>query len=67
MINENQIQGMGFKLDKQYDLQYEFTYEDDQLISSDLTIDEINAKEITIEELKAITPVLGKRKPCKHV
>ena len=72
-MTELDLFGLGFECKKQYNhdqfntnryvkgvLQVEFTYEAETLISTELTIEEINSKPISFEEMKALTPILGK-------
>ena len=71
-MTEQQLKGLGFELTNQYEhnefhtnryakgvLEVEFTYEGDKLLSCDLTISELNCKPVTLDEMKAITPILG--------
>ena len=69
---ENLINELGYELENSYPhdhyhtnryrkgiLLVEFTYEGAELITVELIIDETYTREITFEQLKAITPVLG--------
>lgn len=71
-MTEQQLKGLGFELTNQYEhnefhtnryakgvLEVEFTYKGDKLLSCDLTISELNCKPVTLDEMKAITPILG--------
>lgn len=71
-MTEQEIKELGFELDHQYGhdqfhtnryikgcMKVEFTYRGFTLDNVDLTIDEVFCKPITLNELKAITPVLG--------
>lgn len=72
-MTEQQIKGLGFKLVKQYEhnqyntnryelgnLEVEFTYEKQKLITCDLTIEEINCLPINKEELMQLNKILNK-------
>ena len=72
-MTEQQIIELGFSLVKTYDhdqfytkifqkgvLQVEFTYENERLVTCDLTIEEMNCLPITFEEIKILTEILGK-------
>ena len=69
---EELIKVLGFDLDDQYDhdqfhttryrkglLIVEFTYESEELLTVELTIDETFCKSITFKELEALTSILG--------
>lgn len=71
-MTELELIELGFKCEKEYThdqyhtnryvsgvLSIEFTYEDDELKSVDLTISEVNSKPITLAEMKVLTPILG--------
>ena len=71
-MTETQLTGLGFEFVKFYDhdqyrtirykkgvLEVEFTYSQKGLESCDLTISETNFKPVTLEEMKALTPILG--------
>jgi hypothetical protein len=71
-MTEQQLKGLGFEITKQYEhdqfhtnryvkgvLEVEFTYEGDKLLTCDLTISEMNCKPVTLDEMKALTPILG--------
>jgi len=71
-MTENELKGLGFELTNQYEhdrfrtsryakgfLEVEFTYEGKKLHTCDLTISELNCKPVTLDEMKAITPILG--------
>ena len=71
-MTENELKGLGFELTQQYEhdqydtnryakgvLEVEFTYEGDKLLACDLTISEMNRKQVTLDEMKALTPILG--------
>lgn len=71
-ISEAQIKEIGFKLTNSYDhdhyhtnryqqgcLEVEFTYENDKLLTCDLTISELNCMPITFREIKAISELIG--------
>ncbi|MDC9722391.1 MAG: hypothetical protein PSN34_06415 [Urechidicola sp.] len=71
-ITERELQGLGFELKKSFEhdqfitnryvkgiLQMEFTYEDDLLVSSDITIEEINCMQISLDEVKQLDKILN--------
>jgi hypothetical protein len=71
-MTENELKGLGFELTQQYEhdqydtnryakgvLEVEFTYEGDKLLTCNLTISELDSKPITLDEMKALTPILG--------
>ena len=71
-MTENELKGLGFQLTQQYEhdqyhtnryakgvLEVEFTYEGDKLLTCDLAISELNYKPVTLDEMKALTPILG--------
>ena len=71
-MTENELKGIGLELTQQYEhdqyhtnryakgvLEVEFTYEGDKLHSCDLTISELNCKPVTLDEMKALAPILG--------
>ena len=71
-MTENELKGLGFEMTQQYAhdqydtnryakgvLEVEFTYEGDKLLTCDLTISELNSKPVTLDEMKALTPILG--------
>ena len=71
-INENELKLLGFELKQKYKhdqyhtnryakgvLEVEFTYEGDKLLSCDLTISDMNCKPVTLDEIKALSPILG--------
>ena len=71
-MTENELKELGFELTQQYEhdqyntnrydkgvLEVEFTYEGDKLLTCDLTISELNSKPVTLDEMKALTPILG--------
>jgi hypothetical protein len=71
-MTENELKGLGFRLTEKYEhdqyhtnryakgiLEVEFTYEGDNLLTCDLTISELNGKPVTLDEMKALTPILG--------
>jgi hypothetical protein len=71
-ITESYIEGLGFKLVKQYDhdqyhtnrykrgpLMVEFTYEGDKLESCDLCIEEVNGITVTRDQLAALADILS--------
>lgn len=70
-MTENELKGIGFELTQQYEhdqyntnryakgvLEVEFTYEGDKLLTCDLTISGLNSKPVTLDEIKALTPIL---------
>jgi len=70
-MTENELKGLGFELTQQYEhdqyntnryakgvLEVEFTYEGDKLLTCDLTISGLNSKPVTLDEIKALTPIL---------
>lgn len=72
-MKEEELKELGFKFVKRYDhnefhtnryekglLEVEFTYEGDKLLTCDLTISELNCVPVTLEDMKALTPILGK-------
>ena len=72
MITEEQLKSLGFKATKQYEhdqfitkryrkgvMEVEFTYGWEGLKTVDLTITEVNCKPVTLDEMKALTPILG--------
>lgn len=74
-MTENQLKKLGFELVKQYEhdqfntnryskgyLLVEFTYENGELVSCDLVVEETDALPVTLELMKAITPHLGQLK-----
>ena len=74
IMTEKEIKSLGFKLNKQYNhgkfhtkryikgvLEVEFNYKDNNLVNCDLTISELNCLPITFDEMKVITPILGKQ------
>ena len=71
-MTENELKGLGFELTQQYEhdqyhtnryangvLEVEFTYEGDKLLTCDLTISELNCKPVTLDDMKALTLILG--------
>ena len=71
-MTELQLKKIGFKFTKQYNhdqfntnryckgsLEVEFTYKNNKLVSTDLTIQEINFKPVTLADMEALTPILG--------
>lgn len=71
-MTENELKGLGFELTRQYEhdqyhtnryakgvLEVEFTYEVNKLLACDLTISELNCKPVTLDEMKALTPIFG--------
>jgi len=71
-ISEAQIKEIGFQLTDRYDhdhyhtnryqkgcLEVEFTYENDKLLTCDLTISELNCMPISFQEIKAISDLIG--------
>lgn len=71
-MTEQQIKDLGFELTRVYAhdqyntkrytkgvLHVEFTYDAGILITSDLTIEEVNCMPVTLEEIKVLTPILG--------
>ena len=71
-ISEVQIKEIGFQLTDSYDhdhyhtnryqkgcLEVEFTYENDKLLTCDLTISELNCMPISFQEIKAISELIG--------
>ena len=71
-MTENELKELGFELTQQYEhdqyntnrydkgvLEVEFTYEGDKLLTCDLTISELNSEAVTLDEMKALTPILG--------
>jgi hypothetical protein len=71
-ISEAQIKEIGFQLTDSYDhdhyhanryqkgcLEVEFTYENDKLLTCDLTISELNCMPISFQEIKAISDLIG--------
>jgi hypothetical protein len=71
-ISEAQIKEIGFKLTDSYNhdhyhtnrykqgcLEVEFTYENDKLLTCDLTISELNCMPISFQEIKAISKLIG--------
>lgn len=72
-MTEEQLKGLGFVMTKQYKhdefvtnrytngvLEVEFTYGWEGLKTVELTISEVNCKPVNFEEMKALTPILGK-------
>tara|TARA_R100001480_G_scaffold130108_1_gene127668 strand:+ start:249 stop:467 length:219 start_codon:yes stop_codon:yes gene_type:complete len=72
-MSEQEIKEIGFELTKQYAhdqfktnrfqkgiLEVEFTYENEKLITVDLTMEEINFFPITKEELQQLNKILNK-------
>jgi hypothetical protein len=72
-MTEDQLKSLGFELTKQYVhdgfstnryaksvLEVEFTYEAGKLVTCDLTISEVNCKPVTLDDMKALTPIFGK-------
>lgn len=73
-MKEEELTALGFVKTDQYKhdrfdtnrytkglLQVEFTYDGSELIVCDLTIEEVNCMPITLDEIKALTPILGNR------
>jgi hypothetical protein len=71
-ISEAQIKEIGFQLTDSYNhdhyhtnrykqgcLEVEFTYENDELLTCDLTISELNCMPISFQEIKAISELIG--------
>ena len=71
-MTEIQLKQLGFKFIKRYEhysfntkryikgcLKVEFTYSEITLVSTDLTIQEVNCKPVTLADMKALTPILG--------
>ena len=71
-MTEQDIKRLGFEMTKQYEhdqyttrryqkgaLEVEFTYEEGELVSNDLTITEVNCLPISLKQLEALTPILG--------
>lgn len=71
-MTEKELKELGFEMTKHYEhdqfhtsryakgvLEVEFTYEGDRLLTCDLTIAEVNYKPVTLDEMKALTPILG--------
>ena len=72
-MTEKEIKEIGFGLVKQYKhdqfntnryqkgiLEVEFTYENEKLITVDLTMEELNCLPITINELEQLNKILNK-------
>ena len=72
-MTEKEIKEIGFELVKQYNhdqfntnryqkgiLEVEFTYENKQLVTVDLTMEEVNCLPITINELEQLNEILNK-------
>jgi hypothetical protein len=72
-MTEKQLKQQGFQLSDAYPhdqyvsiryvlgvMEVEFTYEGIHLVSCDLTIAEVNSKPVTLEDIKALVPILGK-------
>lgn len=72
-MTEKEIKDIGFKLVKQYShdrfktnryqngiLEVEFTYENEKLVTVDLTAEEINCLPITKNELQQLNKILNK-------
>lgn len=72
-MTEEQIKELGWVLVKQYThdqyktnryklgfMEVEFTYEEDKLHSTDVTITEVNCMPVTFNQVKALTELLGK-------
>lgn len=71
-MTEKQVQILGFKKTKEYNhdtyvtrryrkglIEVEFTYEIAELVSVDITLDEVNCLPIKIEELKSLDLILN--------
>jgi len=71
-IAEEQIKEIGWKLVKQYDhgqyhtnryklgcMEIEFTYENAELLTCDLTISELNCMPISFNQIKQVSELLG--------
>jgi len=71
-MTEKELKELGFEMTKHYEhdqfhtsryakgvLQVEFTYEGDRLLTCNLIIEEVNCKPVTLDEMKALTPILG--------
>jgi len=72
MITENQIKYLGFELVKEYNhdhfrtvrykksaMSFECTYDGEELVSSDLSIEKIDYTEINFEDLEDLNRILG--------
>jgi len=72
-MKEQDVKDLGFEFVKRYAhdqyhtnqyakgiLTVEFTYEGKTLINYDLTIHEVFCEKITLDEIKILTPILGK-------
>jgi len=72
MIAEKNLIELGWKLVKSYNhdefntnryelgcMEIEFTYEQQKLLTVDLTIAELNCVPITLDEVKSLTEILG--------
>jgi hypothetical protein len=70
-MTEQEIKDLGFELVTEYDhdqyhtnryakgvMEMEFTYHGKRLVTCDLTIQEINCMEITLDDLKTLTKIL---------
>jgi hypothetical protein len=71
-MNEDQIKELGWKLVKKYNhgqfqtnryklgcMEIEFTYEGKELITTDVTITELNCMPISFNQAKMLTKLLG--------
>jgi hypothetical protein len=72
-MTKKKLESLGFEKVKEYyhddyfterfrngELEVELTYEKGQLITCDLTMDEVNCKPITEKEIQVLTPIFGK-------
>lgn len=72
-MTEQQIQGLGFEMTKQYEhdqfttrrynkgvLEVEFTYDGEKLRTHDLTMHEINCQPVSFADIKALTRITNK-------
>lgn len=71
-MKESELKSLGFECVKQYThdnyntnrytkgvLQVEFTYENGDLKTVDLNVTEVIGKLVTLNDMKALTPILG--------
>lgn len=72
-MTEEQIKELGWKFEKQFThdqyitnwyrlgcMAVEFTYEEGKLLTSDVTITEVNCMPVTLRQVKLLTELLGK-------
>jgi hypothetical protein len=71
-MTEDELKTIGFEFERSYVhdqyhtnrykkgiLEIEFTYKDDELLTCHMTMEEINCKPITLEEMKIIDRIFG--------